>query len=303
MMVAEVEPPEYFVETAAICSLVQRAELYLAANFPVYFRGVSGSGKTTLALHVARRLGKPVIILHGDEECSTSQLVGMQQGYRFRRVQDNFIRAVRRYEEEYSNRWVDDRLTIACREGYTLLYDEFNRSRPEANNTLLSILQEGILSMPAGRSDGERYLRVHPDFRAIFTGNPEEYAGVHPTQDALRERMITLDVDNFDYETEIAITRAHSPGLSVGSCERIVDIVRAMRQEGSFPVTPTIRSCVKLGRALAQLGISRLIFESPVSDIFADVLVSGCSRIGDRRELEVLRERLDEIMLAVQSKE
>jgi hypothetical protein len=39
-------------------------------------------------------------------------------------------------EEDVQQRWVDARLTLACREGFTLIYDEFNRSRPEANNAL-----------------------------------------------------------------------------------------------------------------------------------------------------------------------
>jgi len=37
--------------------------------------------------------------------------------------------------------WVDNRLTTACANGNTLIYDEFNRSRPEANNALLSVLE------------------------------------------------------------------------------------------------------------------------------------------------------------------
>ena len=73
--------------------------------------------------------------------------------------------------------------------------------------------REKIMDMPAGRGDAEPYLRVHPDFTAIFTSNPEEYAGVHRSQDALRDRMITMDLDHFDYETEVAITLAKSRAL------------------------------------------------------------------------------------------
>jgi len=56
-----------------------------------------------------------------------------------------------------------------------------NRSRPEANNVLLGVLEERLLELPAGRIN-EGYLNVHPGFGAIFTSNPEEYAGVHKTQ-------------------------------------------------------------------------------------------------------------------------
>jgi len=127
-----------------------------------------------------------------------------------------------------TKRWVDSRLTVACKYGFTLIYDEFTRSRPEANNILLSILQEKMMDLPVGRGE-DPYLKVDPDFTGIFTSNPEEYAGVHRSQDALRDRMITMDLDHFDYDTEIAITRAKSKLLK-RDVEVIVHIVRGLRE-------------------------------------------------------------------------
>ena len=72
---------------------------------------------------------------------------------------------------------MDNRLTTACRHGHVLIYDEFTRSRPEANNVLLSVLSEGLLNLPKPGCNGDGYLDVHPNFRAIFTSNPQEYAG------------------------------------------------------------------------------------------------------------------------------
>ena len=112
-------------------------------------------------------------------------------------------------EENVSKTWVDHRLTNACKYGFTVIYDEFNRSRPEANNVLLGILEERLLEMPVGR-ENEGFLNVHPAFRAIFTSNPEEYAGVHKTQEALLDRMITITVGQYDRETEVRITAAKS---------------------------------------------------------------------------------------------
>ena len=106
--------------------------------------------------------------------------------------------------------WIDNRLTTACRYGHTLVYDEFTRSRPEANNVLLSVLGERLLNLPKLRYAGDGYLEVHPGFRAIFTSNPEEYAGIHKSQDALMDRLITIHMDHYDRETEVAITAARS---------------------------------------------------------------------------------------------
>jgi gas vesicle protein GvpN len=114
---------------------------------------------------------------------------------------------------------------------------------------LLSILAEGLLPLPASRG-GESYLKVHPDFTAIFTSNPEEYAGVYKSQDALRDRMVTIELGNFDEETEVAITRAKTK-LSSRDSRHIVRLVRKVREAKSEnKLTPTVRACIVLGKIL-----------------------------------------------------
>lgn len=144
-----------------------------------------------------------------------------------------------------SRKWIDDRLTVACRYGFTLIYDEFTKSRPEANNVLLSVLQEKMMDLPASRGVEESYLKVHPDFTALFTSNPEEYAGVYRSQDALRDRMVTINLDFFDRETEIAITEAKS-GISRREAERVVSIVRELRESRKCEFAPTVRGCIMI---------------------------------------------------------
>jgi gas vesicle protein GvpN len=247
------ERSEEFVVTPAIEALTDRAMAYLEVGYPVHFAGSAGTGKTTLAFHVAARLGRPVILIHGDDEFGSSDLIGKNAGYRKSRTVDNFIHSVLRAEEEMQTLWVDNRLTTACQNGCTLVYDEFNRSRPEANNALLSILSERILNLPNRRFEGEGYLQVNPNFHAIFTSNPEEYAGTHKTQDALMDRLITIELQHYDRETEIGITRAHS-GISQEGAETIVDIVRALRELGPGKHRPTIRSCIAIARVVVHQG-------------------------------------------------
>jgi gas vesicle protein GvpN len=239
-----------FVATPGVGALTERALAYIGAGYPVHFRGPAGAGKTTLALHVASQLGRPVMLIAGDDEFGTSDLTGGQFGYSYRRTVDNFIHTVRKTEEDMVQRWVDHRLSTACREGYTLVYDEFTRSKPEANNVLLSVLEERILILPNSTNSGG-YIKVHPDFTALFTSNPEEYAGVHASQDALLDRMVTIDLDFYDVETEIAVTAARS-GLNQEDAARIVGIVRDYRASGAYQQLPTLRACVIMGRVLAH---------------------------------------------------
>ena len=277
--VLEPRPLPNFVETQQVRGLTERALAYIRAGFPIHFRGVSGTGKTTVAMHVASKIARPVVMIHGDEEFSTSDLVGGEYGYRIRKVVDNFIHSVLKTEEDMQRRWVDNRLTVACKYGFTLIYDEFTRSRPEANNTLLSVLQEKMLDLPAARGGDESYLRVHPDFTAIFTSNPEEYAGVYRSQDALRDRMITMDLDHYDRETEIEITQAKS-GLPYDDAEKVIDVVRGLRDSGKYEYAPTIRGPMMIGKTLKVRGGSVSKDDSVFRETAVEILTSETTRVG-----------------------
>jgi nitric oxide reductase NorQ protein len=289
--VLEPRPLSHFVETNEVKKITERALAYIGAGFPVHFRGTSGTGKTTLAMHLASKLRRPVMMIHGDDEFSSSDLIGGEYGYRMRKVVDNFIHSVLKTEEDMQRRWVDNRLTVACKYGFTLIYDEFTRSRPEANNTLLSVLQEKMLDLPSVRGE-ENYLKVDPHFTAIFTSNPEEYAGVYRTQDALRDRMITIDLDHFNKETEIAIIQAKS-GLSKKESAKIIDIVRAFRESGKCEYTPSIRSAIMVAKTLkvrkGAVSKTNPIFRETVLDILA----SAASRIGSKTHQNKVRQTLN----------
>ncbi|MEI6758091.1 MAG: gas vesicle protein GvpN [Chlorobium sp.] len=292
--VLELRPMSNFVETDYIKDITSRALTYIKAGFPVHFRGPSGTGKTTVAMHLASKIGRPVVIIHGDSEYKTSDLIGSEQGYKYRRLDDNFIHSVHKYEEDMTKQWVNNRLTIAIKKGLTLIYDEFTRSRPEANNILLPILQEKMLSTSAS-NEKEYYMKVHPEFRAIFTSNPEEYAGVNRTQDALRDRMVTMDLDYFDYETELMITQSKS-SLSLEDAEKIVKIVRGLRESGKTEFDPTIRGSIMIAKTLNILNARPDKNDETFKKICQDILTSETSRVGSKTNQERVRLIVDELI-------
>ena len=283
-----------FVETDYIKNITNRGLNYIKAGFPVHFRGPSGTGKTTVAMHLASKIGRPVVIIHGDSEYKTSDLVGSESGYRFRKLDDKFIHSVHKVEEDMEKKWVNNRLTIAVKNGFTLIYDEFTRSRAEANNILLPILQERMLSTSAGKEE-DYYMKVHPNFCAIFTSNPEEYAGVNRTQDALRDRMVTLDLDHFDYETELQITRAKSE-LSLSNAEKIVKIVRGLRESGKTEFDPTVRGSIMIAKTLTTLGNVPDKNNEMFRLICQDILTSETSRVGSKTNQEKVRLLVNELI-------
>ena len=279
-----------FVQTPYVKDIVDRSILYLNAGYPIHFCGPSGTGKTTLAMYVAAQAGRPLIVIHGDEEFVTSDLVGGEFGYRRKKVVDNFIHSVLKTDESVQSKWMDNRLTVACKNGFTLLYDEFTRSRPEANNILLSVLEERILDLPAARNT-EGYLKVHPDFSVIFTSNPLEYAGVYKSQDALRDRMITLKLSHYDRDTEVEITCAKS-GISRPDAEKVVDLVRDLREHNGDGHIPTVRAAVMVGRIMglskAQAKANDNEFVQTCLDIFDSEIKSKDKTDGSEMKEKIL---------------
>jgi len=262
---------ESFVATPQVQHIADRALAYLRAGYPVHFSGPAGTGKTTLALHVAALRGRSVMLMHGDDEYGSSDLIGGDYGYRKSKLVDNYIHSVVKTEESMSTLWADNRLTLACKRGDTLVYDEFTRSRAEANNALLSVLEERLLTLPKAGPCRDSYIEVHPQFRAIFTSNPEEYAGVHRTQDALMDRLITIKVDYFDRDTEVQITRARS-GICAQEAGVIVDIVRGIRKLGVTKQGPSLRASIMIARVTTQQEAHAIHGDRVFPEVCRDVL-------------------------------
>lgn len=272
------EPSEGFVLTPFLECILDRALGYLEIGCPLHLCGPAGSGKTTLAFHLASKLGRPVTLIHGDDEFGSSDLIGKDDGYRKSKLVDNYIHSVVKTEEEMKSLWVDNRLTQACRRGNTLIYDEFTRSRAEANNPLLSILEEKILNLPKLHRNSESCIEVHGNFRAIFTSNPEEYAGIHKTQDALMDRLVTITLDHPDFETEARIVQSKS-GISGNDAKTIVKVVRAVREMDKGGHRASIRAGLFIARMLVHRGAKPTPQDSMFQLICSDVLYTNAAKI------------------------
>ncbi|OCQ97934.1 gas vesicle protein GvpN [Oscillatoriales cyanobacterium USR001] len=264
--------PKGFVNTRAAEEMALRALRYLKSGFGVHLRGPAGTGKTTLALHLADLLARPTVLMFGDDQLKSSDLIGNQSGYTRKKVVDNYIHSVIKLEDELRQNWVDSRLTLACREGFTLVYDEFNRSRPEVNNVLLSALEEKLLVLPPNGNKSE-YIKVHPQFRAIFTSNSEEYCGVHDTQDALMDRLVTMNMPEPDAETQQEII-VGKLGIDREYARRIVELAREFRYRLGTEKASGMRPALIIAKICQEHAIAATGENIDFREICEDVLLS-----------------------------
>jgi nitric oxide reductase NorQ protein len=259
---------ESFIETEEVRKLKDRILLWVKASCHPHIVGPTGCGKTTLAMQVAKELGRPTVWINGDDQITTTELIGGYSEMEAETLVDKYVHNVRLTKDKTKYRWVDNPLTLACKYGYTLIYNEFSRSKPEANNVLLSVLEEHILELPTMFGE-ERYVKVHPEFKVIFTSNSVEYAGVHRPQDALLDRMIDLHMDYYDYETEVKIVKAHSH-ISPVTAKKIVKIVRTLRERLPECHKPGTRAEIMISKGLKTLGkYSPQEFEQICLDVLA----------------------------------
>jgi len=268
---------ENFVETEQVRRIKDRVKLWTKVGYSPHIVGPTGCGKTTIALQVAKELERPTVWINGDEQMTTTDLIGGYSEMEAESVRDRFIHNVMLAKDRTKYTWVDNPLTLACKYGYTLVYNEFSRAKPEANNVLLSVLEEHILELPTFFGE-ERYIKVHPDFNVIFTSNSIEYAGVHRPQDALLDRMVDIYMDYYDFDTEVKIVQAHT-GVSLREAEKVVKAVRIIREKMPEPYKPGTRAEIMICQGLKAMdGYSM----EDLEQVFMDVLVT---KIGEPKEL------------------
>jgi len=249
-----------FVETESVNYYAKRVNMWLKAGYPVHIIGPTGCGKTALAIRMAEKLGKPAVWINGDEAITTSDLIGGYSKIEMSSLRDKYIHNVYKDKDVIEPMWVSNPLTIACMNGYTLIYNEFSRTKPEANNVLLSILEEGVLELPTKFGE-ERYVKVHPNFNVILTSNNIEYAGVHKPQDALLDRMPAIHMDYYDKDTEVKIIKAYSK-ISHTEAEKIINLMRNLRGILKGAEKPGTRPAIMIAKALENSnGYNKEFFE------------------------------------------
>ena len=107
--------------------------------------------------------------------------------------------------------------------------------------------------------------------------------------------MVTMDLDHFDHDTEVAITRAKS-GLPKKDVEKIVQIVRGLRESGKCEFAPTVRACIMIAKAAKIQNISPSRSNGTFSRVCQDILASVTSRIGSKTNQNRVKEIVESLV-------
>jgi nitric oxide reductase NorQ protein len=103
---------------------------------------------------------------------------------------------------------------------------------------------------------------------------------------------VTLDLDHFDYDTELRITQAKSK-LTLKETEIIVKVVRGLRESGKTEFDPTVRGSIMIAKTLATLNTTPLKSKEMFRTVCQDILTSETSRVGSKTNQEKVRGIVD----------
>jgi len=194
----------------------------------ILLEGPVGVGKTLLAKAISDHLSREFIRVDGDERFNESKLIGywdppkvLKMGY----VKEAFI---------------EGPLTLAARRGAVLFINELNRMPDSAQNALLPVMDEGIISVPHLGT-----IKAKEGFMIIATQNPEESVGVTRLSEALKDRFVLIKLDYQSLEEELEITKLRS-GAPEELARISVLICRETRIDPAVRKGASVRSAIDM---------------------------------------------------------
>jgi len=229
-------------------------DLAMRLRRPLLLEGAAGVGKTEVAKALAAVLGTRLIRLQCYEGLDASaaiyewnyqrQLLAIKAHEHSKESADEIERHV--FSEDYL---LKRPLLEAIGEEQppVLLIDEIDRADTEFEAYLLELLSDFQITVPEIGTIEARSIPY-----VILTSN-----GTRELSDALRRRCLYSYVEFPGLEKELAILRAHLPGVDEAIAAQIVRFVQALRKE-ELEKVPGIAETLDWAAALAGMDISGL---------------------------------------------
>jgi hypothetical protein len=117
------------------------------------------------------------------------------------------------------------------------------------------------------------------------------------------DRLITIRVEYFDRETEVAIAAARG-GISRDQAALVVDLVRRLRQRATGRHRPSLRAAIMIARVVVQRGAAFDVNDPVFTRTCRDVLgLDGRRPLGDceTHPADPLGARIEDVLELVES--
>ncbi len=250
----------------------------------ILLEGPVGVGKTLLARAISDYLSREFIRVDGDERFNENKLIGywdppkvLKTGY----IEEAFI---------------EGPLMLAAKRGAVLFINELNRMPDSAQNALLPIMDEGIITVPRLGT-----IKARDGFMIIATQNPEESVGVTRLSEALKDRFVLIKLDYQSLEEELEIVKLRS-GAPTKLTRISVMICRETR------VDPAVRRGASVRSAIDMATIAKSMSSSGDVDWYSLAQMVLPKRIEIREgaplsEDEVIRRIVDRVLKGSESED
>ncbi|HKK08404.1 MAG TPA: MoxR family ATPase [Gemmatimonadota bacterium] len=221
---------------------------------PLLVEGEAGVGKTEIAKVVAAAFGMELIRLQCYEGLDVNTALYEwdypRQILRIRLGEAEGIPASELEETIFSREYLLERpllRAISREEAPVLLIDEIDRADEEFEAFLLELLSDFQVTIPELGT-----LRAKSRPYVVLTSN-----GTRELSDALRRRCLYLWVDYPSFEKELEILHARVPELGAGLDEDVARFVERLRQEKLYK-RPGVAETLDWARALEDLNVDDL---------------------------------------------
>lgn len=237
----------YYLESQGECRVF---ELCFRQKLPLLLKGPTGCGKSQFVLHMAERLGRPLVKVSCNEDTTAADLLG---------------RFVIQNSETV---WQDGPVSRAVRQGAILYLDEISEAREDVL-VALHPLTDHRRELYLDRMD--EVLVAPSGFMCVASCNPGYQTGLRELKPSTRQRFVTVALGYPAPEAESEILQAVT-GIDPGYAKKLVKFASKIRETPQLALRETVSTRLLVHAAgLMGAGMSpRIAIKHGVNESLSD---------------------------------